>query len=71
MYTVPRTGHNVFHLCRFTNETDNLTIKNVTSEDEGLYVCRVNKDGAEEEVIRVAGCLIVHGIMLSYIHSLT
>ena len=41
------------------------------SGDEGLYVCRVNQDDSMEEVIRVAGCLIVHGIMLSYIHSLT
>ena len=47
-------------LCRFTAETNQLTILDIQPENEGVYVCEVT-EGSDPRRISMAGCVIVQG----------
>ena len=46
---------------RFSRDNDRLTIYDVQPDDEGLYVCRIRDDGAEEGRDLMGGCVIITG----------
>ena len=46
--------------CRYSVGANHLTVHDIAQADEGLYVCRITKDGGPIVSV-VAGCLIVHG----------
>ena len=53
--------------CRFSTDTDRLTVHSITKDDEGVYFCNASQGGTQPAIVK-AGCLIVHGELYCNAH---